>query len=93
MKEGEKGREGKRQKMRKECGERREVGEGRKERREEGEGRKERREEGEQGGRREGRRVCTLYPKGVDAWEVTAVQFFQLIMADCQHLLHEDTAK
>ena len=36
MKEGEKGREG-RQKMRKECGERREVGEGRKERREEGE--------------------------------------------------------
>ena len=55
--------------------------------------RKERREEGEQGGRREGRRVCTLYPEGVNAWEVTAVQFFQLIMADCQHLLHEDTAK
>ena len=73
--------------------ERREEGEGRKERKEVGEGRKERREEGEQGGRREGRRVCTLYPKGVDAWEVTAVQFFQLIMADRQHLLHEDTAK
>ena len=80
-------------------GGRRKEGEKRGGRREEGEkrrgrtGRKERREEGEQGGRREGRRVCTLYPKGVDAWEVTAVQFFQLIMADRQHLLHEDTAK
>ena len=37
--------------------------------------------------------LCILYPEGVNAWEVATVQFFQLIMADRQHLLHEDTVK